>query len=130
MCNILTWHNYCNIIRLIGVITISNTTNLSIRIDRNLKNEADQVFNALGMNLTTAITVFVRQAVRQKKIPFEIALYPDGESTNNIMREAMAASERIWENSIQNNTDKLTIEDINVEIAASRAERRKRGVNQ
>ena len=45
---------------------MAETTNLSIRIDRNLKDEADQVFNALGMNLTTAITVFVRQAVRQK----------------------------------------------------------------
>jgi len=55
---------------------MADTTNLSIRIDRDLKEEADQVFNALGMNLTTAITIFVRQAVRQKKIPFEIALYP------------------------------------------------------
>ena len=54
---------------------MSKTTNLSIRIDRNLKEEADQIFNLLGMNLTTAINIFVRQAVRQKKIPFEIFLY-------------------------------------------------------
>ena len=53
---------------------MTDTTNLSIRIDRNLKDEADQMFNEMGMNLTTAITIFVRQAVRQKKIPFEIAL--------------------------------------------------------
>ena len=46
---------------------MAETTNLNIRIDRDLKNEADQIFTALGMNLTTAITVFVKQAVRQRK---------------------------------------------------------------
>ena len=104
---------------------MAETTNLSIRIDSDLKNEADKVFNALGMNLTTAITVFVKQAVMQKKIPFEIALYP-GESSNYriTMRDAMAASERIWQYSLQNGTDKMTLEEIDAEIAASRAERK------
>jgi len=109
---------------------MTDTTNLSIRIDRDLKNEADQVFNAMGMNLTTAITIFVRQVVRQKKIPFEIALNTDNENRIGIMREAMAASERIWENSVQNGTVNMTIDEIDAEIKASRAERKKRGVNQ
>ena len=100
---------------------MAETTNLSIRIDRNLKNEADQVFNDLGMNLTTAITVFVKQAVRQRKIPFEVAL-----DTGISMRDAMAATERIWSNSIQNGTDKMTSDEIDAEIAASRAERKTR----
>ena len=103
---------------------MSETTNLSIRIDRDLKDEAENVFSALGMNLTTAITVFVRQAVRQKKIPFEIALYPDVESKVISMRDAMEASERIWQNSVQNGTDKLTLEEINAEITKSRVERK------
>jgi DNA-damage-inducible protein J len=88
---------------------MAETTNLSIRIDRDLKDEADQVFTALGMNLTTAITVFVRQSVRQKKIPFEIALSAE-EEKSIAMSAAIAASERIWKNSIQNGTDKLTKE--------------------
>ena len=104
---------------MLGADKMSETTNLSIRIDRDLKNEADQVFNSLGMNLTTAITVFVKQAVRQKKIPFEIALN-DGVS----LQDAMAASERIWQNSVQNGTDKMSEEQINAEIAAARAERK------
>jgi len=106
---------------------MAETTNLSIRIDRDLKDEADKVFNALGMNLTTAITVFVRQAVRQKKIPFEITLYPDNDNKSSIMREALAASERIWEYSVRNGTDKMTMDDIDAEIAASRAARKKHG---
>ena len=103
---------------------MSETTNLSIRIDRDLKNEADQVFNSLGMNLTTAITVFVKQAVRQKKIPFEIALQ-DSVS----LQDAISASERIWQNSAQNATDKMRADEINAEIAAARAERKARKVN-
>jgi DNA-damage-inducible protein J len=103
---------------------MSDTTNLNIRIDRNLKAEADQVFNALGMNLTTAITVFVKQAVRQRKIPFEVAL-----DSGVSMQDLVAASERIWENSIRNGTDKMTLEEIDAEIAASRAERKKHRAN-
>ena len=105
---------------------MAETTNLSIRIDRNLKEEADRVFNDLGMNLTTAITVFVRQAVRQKKIPFEIALYPESDDKRDIMHYAIAATERIWHNSVQNGTDKLTMEEIDAEIAEARAARKMR----
>ena len=109
---------------------MAETTNLSIRIDRDLKDEADQVFHALGMSLTTAITVFVHQAVRQKKIPFEITLCPDSDNRSSIMREAIAASERIWEESTRNGADKMTMDDIDVEIAAARTARKKRGTNQ
>jgi DNA-damage-inducible protein J len=105
---------------------MAGTTNLSIRLDRELKDEADRVFGALGMSLTTAITVFVRQAVRQKKIPFEITLTADGESRAVTMRDAMTASERIWQNSVQNGTDKMTPEEIDAEIAAARMERKTR----
>ena len=96
-------------------------TNLKIRIDRDLKDEADQMFNDLGMNLTTAIIVFVRQAVRQRKIPFEISL-----DTGISTQEAITASERIWMNSIQNGTDKMTPDEINAEITAARSERKTR----
>jgi addiction module RelB/DinJ family antitoxin len=93
-----------------------------------LKEEADGVFNALGMNLTTAITVFVRQAVRQRKIPFEISLDTTDSGRKVTMVEAMAASERIWQASIQNGTDKITMDDINAEIAAARRERKTKAV--
>jgi DNA-damage-inducible protein J len=50
------------------------TTNLSIRMDKALKEQAEILFSELGMNMTTALNIFVRQAVRQGKIPFEISL--------------------------------------------------------
>ena len=102
---------------------MSHTTNLSIRIDRSLKDEADQVFNEMGMNLTTAITIFVRQAVRQKKIPFEIAL---DKGSDISLSDAMAAVERIRENALQTGAADMSMDEIDAEIKAARAERKAR----
>jgi len=102
---------------------MADTTNLSIRLDKKLKDEADQILGAMGMSLTTAITVFVRQVIRQKKIPFEISL-TERESRAIAMQDAIAASRRIWKNSAQSGTDKMSQEEIDAEIAATRAERK------
>jgi DNA-damage-inducible protein J len=48
-------------------------TNVNIRMDETLKTQAEDLFSELGMNMTTAFNIFVRQAVRQRKIPFEIS---------------------------------------------------------
>jgi len=50
------------------------TTNVSIRMDRDLKKQAETVFNQMGMNMTTAFTIFTKAVVRQGKIPFEISV--------------------------------------------------------
>ncbi|MCL2830381.1 MAG: type II toxin-antitoxin system RelB/DinJ family antitoxin [Betaproteobacteria bacterium] len=104
---------------------MADTTNLSIRLDKKLKDEADQILGAMGMSLTTAISVFVRQVIRQKKIPFEISL-TERESSSIAMQDAIAASRRIWKNSAQNGTDKMSPEEIDAEIATARAERKAR----
>jgi len=105
---------------------MSNTTNLSIRMDKRLKEEADTLYSELGMNLTTAITIFVKQSVRQRRIPFEISL--DNDSARFASRaSAVSAVERIRENAEQNGTAKLTMDEINTEIMQARAERRARG---
>ena len=56
---------------------MAETTNLNIRIDRELKEQAEYFFGELGLNMTTAINIFVRQSLRQGKIPFEISIKPD-----------------------------------------------------
>ena len=50
------------------------TTNLNIRMDTELKKQAEQLFSELGTSMTTAFNIFVRQAVRQGGIPCEIKL--------------------------------------------------------
>ena len=44
----------------------------NINLDQELKRSAQELFNALGMDLTTAVTVFLKQAVQAQAIPFEI----------------------------------------------------------
>lgn len=51
---------------------MEKTSNINIRIDDKLKKEAEKLFNDLGMNMSSAINVFLKQSVREQKIPFEI----------------------------------------------------------
>lgn len=48
-------------------------TNVTIRIDADLKKQADELFDDLGMSFTTAINIFVKQAIREQRIPFEVS---------------------------------------------------------
>ena len=48
------------------------TTNVSIRMETELKAQADELFAELGMNLSPAFNIFVRQSLREGGIPFEI----------------------------------------------------------
>jgi DNA-damage-inducible protein J len=52
------------------------TANITIRMDENLKKQAEALFDEMGMNITTAFTIFTKTAVRLGKIPFEIAVDP------------------------------------------------------
>lgn len=51
-------------------------TNINIRVDSDLKEEMRQVCEALGLDITTALTIFMKQVAREKRIPFEITLDP------------------------------------------------------
>ena len=65
-----------------------NTTNISIRMDADLKAQADALFNELGMNMTTAFNIFVRQSLRKGGIPFEVRLEQPNKETIAAMLEA------------------------------------------
>ena len=65
-----------------------NTTNISIRMDSDLKTQADTLFNELGMNISTAFNIFVRQALREGKIPFENSLNQPNRETLAALMEA------------------------------------------
>ena len=65
-----------------------NTTNISIRMDSDLKAQADALFNELGMNITTAFNIFVRQSLREGRIPFDISLNQPNRETLAALMEA------------------------------------------
>jgi len=57
-------------------------TNLTIRIDENIKQEAETLFNRIGLNMSSAINVFFRQAIREQAIPFELKPYDNYYTTD------------------------------------------------
>ena len=50
----------------------ANLVSVSFRIDSKLKQDAEKLFDSLGMNMTTAFNIFLRQSVRERGIPFDI----------------------------------------------------------
>ena len=64
------------------------TTNINIRMDSDLKAQADALFGELGMTLSTAFNIFVRQSIRDGGIPFEITLNQPSKDTIAAMLEA------------------------------------------
>ncbi len=67
-------------------------TNLTVRIDPELKANAETLFGELGMSLSTAFNVFLRQAIRTQGIPFAITC---SKSPNAATLAAMSEAERI-----------------------------------
>lgn len=49
-------------------------TSMSIRLDSEVKEQAQQVFSNLGMDMTTAINIFLRQAIQYQGLPFNVRL--------------------------------------------------------
>jgi DNA-damage-inducible protein J len=49
-----------------------STTNINIRVDSNIKQQAQDIFNSLGLDMSTAVNVFLRQAIQKRGIPFPI----------------------------------------------------------
>ena len=50
------------------------STNLNVRTDSDVKEAAERIFEALGLNMTTAVNIFLRQTIRENGIPFELKL--------------------------------------------------------
>jgi len=55
-------------------VNTSTNTNINIRVDADVKSKAQEVFLALGLDMTTAINIFLRQAIRKNGIPFELVV--------------------------------------------------------
>lgn len=70
---------------------MSHTTNFSIRLDSDVKKQCEALYGELGMTLTTAINVFLRQSLRTGGFPFEVKL----EQPNKETIAAMVEAERI-----------------------------------
>ena len=64
------------------------STNFSVRMDSDVKKQCESLYGELGMNLTTAINVFLRQSLRVGGFPFEVKLDQPNKETMAAMLEA------------------------------------------
>jgi addiction module antitoxin, relB/dinJ family len=64
------------------------TVNISIKIDEKTKKEAQELFKDLGLSLSTAINIFLKQAIREKGIPFYINSLPENSELAQAFEEA------------------------------------------
>ena len=66
----------------------ANTTNFSVRMDSDIKKQCEALYGELGINLTTAINVFLRQSLRVGGFPFDVRIDQPTKETIAAMQEA------------------------------------------
>ena len=86
---------------------------LQLRVDDNLKREATEIYSQLGLDLLTAIRMFLTRSVQVRGIPFSMQL-PEGDY------KAIAAMRRMSRMAEECGVADMTLDEINAEIAAAR----------
>lgn len=63
------------------------TTNVTMRMDEDLKKQLQELVSNLGMDMTTFFTISAKQAVREQRIPFDISMNIPNEETRKAIKE-------------------------------------------
>lgn len=63
------------------------STNLNIRTDKEIKDQAEAIFNELGLNMTTAVNMFLKTVIRQNGITLDLRLDVPNETTASAIEE-------------------------------------------
>lgn len=95
------------------------TTLVQFRVDEDLKNEATDIFERLGLDLPTAIRVFLKKSVEESGIPFSLKVGKEKKNLKNAEKILKAANKEAKKNKIQD----MSLDEINSEIKAYRIER-------
>lgn len=90
---------------------------LQVRVDKETKKQASAIYASLGMDLSTAVRVFLRKSILIGGMPFEVSI---GETR----AQAMLSLQKMRDISEANGNSEMTLEEINEEIAAARKERK------
>ena len=96
-----------------------SAVNYTLRLDEVDKQKAEQVFKALGMTFSTGINIYIKTVGRQQRIPFSLNVNDVAQPTTLI-----SAFESLQEESEQNGTSDMTMDEIVAEIAEYRREKR------
>jgi addiction module RelB/DinJ family antitoxin len=98
-------------------------TNISIRVDEDVKKEAEILCAKIGLTLSAVTNVFYRQFVRTQGIPFPItAVSPTPRTREEILARGREALRDAQEQAIINGTAGMTLDEINDMIMECRKE--------
>lgn len=75
-----------------GVLNMSSVS-MNIRMDKTIKEQAQELFSEFGLDMTTAINMFLRQSIREQKIPFELKLNIPNNETLEALNEVKQMKE-------------------------------------
>lgn len=95
------------------------TTVMQVRVDEELKAKAAAICDDLGIDLPTAIRMFMKRTVLQNGIPFSMTLPKQDYKAERALR----AMYSLGEEAMKNGTAEMSLDEINAEISAARAER-------
>ena len=103
----------------------------TLRIDDGLKRDCDAIFDDLGLSMAGAVTIFLKQVVKQRGIPFVITCDRQPsvghlENTAVMLAERSRMARRYAAEMRNANEREWTMDEINAEIKAARRERKAR----
>ena len=67
--------------------TTNLSTNLNVRTDKQVKKQAEEIYANLGLNMSTAINMFLRASIRESGIPFDLKLNVPSDETIKAIEE-------------------------------------------
>ena len=91
-------------------------TTITIRVDDKLKKNFEELCEGIGLNNTAAFTIFMKAAVREQRIPFELRM----ETETEIRERGKIAFMKLREQAKKNGLTGMTLEEINEEIRLAR----------
>ena len=96
------------------------TSLVQVRIDDDLKNQATAIYDALGIDLSTAVRMFLKRSVMVNGIPFSMTI----PKHNGKAEKAIMALRELSKEAELNGTSEMSLDEINEEIEAVRKNRR------
>ena len=93
---------------------------LQVRVDDELKNQANAIFEEMGLDLSTAVRMFLKRTVAVRGFPFEMTLDESGVRLHQLITALQKHSEEIG-------NSEMTLDEINEEIRLAREDRRRKG---
>ena len=95
---------------------------IQVRVDEELKNQANAIYNELGIDLSTAVRMFLKKSVLEGGIPFDTKI-------DQLTLNAILSIDKMRTLSENNGNSEISLDEINEEIKLARAERKNRKWN-